>query len=223
MDKALIKMDELMDILEILVDEKSQISEKIIKLTEMTSKLDYDIDCLEENNQELLDEKIRIEEAPQKIKKEKIDLIKSIIIGYIMLTLVALMPTLVEGYSYILPCVGVSTLITGIVSGMVLPVQFKTINKKYSTGTIDEVEAQILENNKEIAKINEKKRPLNEEFVQLEQIRKNLETKIHNIEKDIEHVRDLRLRVILDYCTKNLELEEKINVAYEDDIKKKIK
>lgn len=225
MDKALIKIQKLEEELKELKGERLQTNQRITKLVETSCNYEYAIEGLEEKNIALNKEKAIIEENPKKRKELKQSFIKSIILSYIFVTIIALLPICIGngGFSLVPACLASSTFLTALVSSIIVPVQFNTINKKYPLGNILEVENNILENDKEIELLSEKKKTVDKELFDFKELRDSLETKIKDIEKDIENLTGLRLKIIIDYCSNNLELDKKINVAYDNETKNKEK
>ena len=223
MDKAFAKMQDIRDVLELLEDQNLENNKKIDELSKNNYDLELNIKILKRVNEHLNYEKLNIQNAPSNRKRDKKGLITSLILMYIFLTLIALFPVLVSGASLILPCIGTSTLVAALAASIVVPVQFKTINKKYPIGNTENIESEISQNNIRIQKTKEKQLSVEEEIGKLEVIRKSLETKIHNMENELKNLKCLRFKALIDYCKGNLELEEKINIAYDDDVKNKEK
>lgn len=217
MDKALIRIKNLEEVLEVLQSKNLENTKEIVRIVQQNCSLEEQIDFLEDSNKQLNEEKSFSQEAPKKRKRDKKDFISSIILTYVVGTIIALIPICIGNgnFSLMLPCIGASTLLTAAVSSVIVPLQFKTINRRYPIKNIENIENSILENNKKLEILSNEKQSVAFEEESLAEKRKDFESKIREIKTEIENIASLRHSIIHDYCTNNPELDAKIDEGYE--------
>lgn len=174
----------------------------------------------------LTDKKTNFENASIQRKKEKKNLISSLSIAYVALSAVL---TLISIAAFqgslvsILQGLATATFEMLLISGLVIPTQFKQINQKYPTGNISEIEQEMSELRKQLSTLSSKKNKSGARLENLQKLRKYQEALIQNILQEKSSVETLRAKVIEEYCNNNPELEEKIDKAYDEDVKAKVK
>ena len=226
MDKGLIKINELKQKIKELEKRKMQSNNKIADVIKAYKMLMIDISTFEEKNTNLNEEKQQNLEAPQKRKKEKKELMISITLGYIVTTLVALLVVLVcsAGTVSISQCLLSSLVLLAPVCAVAIPLEFKSINKKYPIIDNSKIENQILSNNKNLESAHSKKNELDDELIKLQVKKDNFNDEISDLQKQIDSIVSIRTNIIEDFCNNNPELDKKLDDAYDKfKVKEKVK
>lgn len=223
MDKGLIKINELNQQISELQKGKQSNNNQISNAINAYKMLMIDIDAFEEKNTNLNEEKQRNLDAPQKRKKEKKELITSIILGYIMTTLIALSVVLIgsTGTVSILKCLLSSLALLAPVCAIAIPIEFKSINKKYPIGDGSKIEEQILLNNNKLKFLYSKKNELDNKLADLRKENTNLDEQISNLQKEINTIVSIRSNIIEEFCNHNVELDKMLDAAYDKEISEK--
>jgi len=223
MDKGLKKINELREQIKELQESKKGNDGKISNIIKSYKMLMLDISLFEENNSNLTTEKTKCLEAPQKRKKEKNNLITNIIFAYLVTTLISFLVVFIGsgGTIPILSCILPSLAIFAPVCGITIPLEFKSINKKYPIVDITKIENEILANNINLESAHSKKNELENLLNNIREINENYAEKINILQKEIDAIAKIRNSVIEDFCKNNIELDKKIDSAYS--LKEKLK
>lgn len=222
MDKGLKKINELKQKIKELEKSATQNSSKIEDIVKVYEMLILDIGKFEEKNIKLSEEKKKSIEAPQKRQEKKKELIKSIILGYIVTTLIALCVVLIGsgGTVSIINCLLSSLALLSPVCLIAVPIEFKSINKKHPISNASDIESQILSNNKNLESAYSKKNELDTMLNSLKEKNKNYNDEINELQKEMDFIISIRASVIEEYCKNNSELDNKLDIAYDKRNKK---
>jgi ABC-type transport system involved in cytochrome bd biosynthesis fused ATPase/permease subunit len=217
MDKGLMLINELKQKIKAVQKNQAQNNSKIADIIKAYKMLMIDISNFEKIDINLNEEKKKNLEAPQKRKKRKKDLITSMILAYIVTTLIALLVVLVgsAGTVSIAKCLLSSLVLFAPVCGIAIPIEFKSINKKYPISDNTKLEEQILSNNKNLESVYSKKNELDNELINLREKNSKLDEEISNLQKEIDSIVGIRINIIEEFCNNNPELDKKLDAAYE--------
>jgi len=221
MDKGLIKIQELNKQLEQLNLEKSQNDLNIREEVEESAILEEEIFDLDKEIETKSNEKTKFENAPKDRKKEKKEEILIKLLAYLFL-LVVVSIFFFESTSF-LPAVLFITGGSALASIISIPIQFNAINKKYPIGNIPELEQEIEGLRGRLSNSVSRKNNVDFKLENSKELRKTLETQIQKLLQEKTSIETLRAKVIEEYCNNNPELEEKIDKAYDEDVKAKVK
>lgn len=220
MDKGLIKIHELQQNLEELQAEKLQNEMQIEKLNNDDFSLEYNISDLGSRIVDLHNIKFHAEIAPERRKNEK----KSTVIGWtVSLILCSLIASILSHMAYheIILTIKVlcgSLVGSGVLASISIPLECRSINKKYPLGNLAQMEKDISSSNKQLANLKNKKKLNKEEIQKLESVKSSLEKQIQEVVDRISSISALRTKVIDEYCKDNPVLDKKLDSAYENEI-----
>lgn len=227
MDKGLIKIKELNKELEGLNIEKTQNDASIREEVEKNSILEEEIFDLGKEIETKINAKTKFENAPKNRKKEKKKTLALKLLSYITISafiaFICLIFKEVFAFFSVLPSLVVATIGIAIVYSVAIPMEFEKINKKYPIGNIPELEQEIEELRRQLSNSVSNKNKSDNKLENLQKLRKYQEAIIQNILQEKVSIETLRAKVIEEYCNNNPELEEKIDKAYDEDVKAKEK
>lgn len=221
MDKGLIRIQELNKELKGLNLDKTQNDASIREEVEKNSILEEKIFDLEQEIESLNGKKIAFENARKNRKKEKKETVLMKLLAYIILLFVFSLIFLSS--VYLIPSVILLTAGSILSSVISIPIQFNKINKRYPEGDISKVQEEIEQLRHHLTDVVSKKNKSEVRLENLQKLRKYQEALIQNILQEKSSIETLRAKVIEEYCNNNPELEEKIDKAYDEDIKVKEK
>ena len=225
MDKGLIKIQELNKQLKQLNLEKSQNDSSIREEVEKHSILEEEVFDLGKEIEKLSDKKINFKNARENRKRDKKKLIKTKLLTYLALLAVITLICLAfsGGIVVVLPSILVTTLGAILVFSVTIPFEFREINNRYPYGNISKINEEIEQLIKQLKQAHSNKNKSDNKLENLQKLRKHQEALIQNILQEKSSIETLRVKVIEEYCNNNPELEEKIDKAYDEDVKAKVK
>lgn len=225
MDKMLIKINQLQQELEKLHNDKLNNDTQITKYNDKNSILKQEIDDLKQKKSKLNNDKLDKSLAHKRRKDDKRSLIISFILSYLVTSLIVVLTVLVGsgGSLTILKCLGSLFFVMSFITSIVIPIEFKSINKKYPIYDLGQLEKEILDVSNMLEHLKNKIKTNNEILNKLKILNVSLEKQINDLIDRINYIKNLRAEVIDEYCKDNKVLDQKINIIYEDKIKKKRK
>lgn len=226
MDKGLIRIQELEQNLKQLEIKKEKNDKDRFELIAEDTRLDTRIYNMDQEIQKLNRDKSQSEVAPTKRKEDKKNLIISFILSYIITSLIVLFVVYIGsgGAASILKCLASTSLVMAFVSSIAIPLEFKSINKKYPIGNLAQLEKDISVNNTQLDFLKSKKKEISDKIVNLGEIKINLEKEIQTLLEQITSITFLRTKIIDEYCKDNPILDKKLDDAYDKSkVKEKVK
>lgn len=218
MDKGLIKIKELEKKIGELETKKLQSCAEIISIDEKIYDLEEQIIEIENETEDLESKKKSTIEAPKARKKAKRDQIISYLLSYIMISFIG---SLVIGVGmgsiiYVLGCLGTTTFLSAIMAGILLPIEFKKIDKKYPMFDLSILQEQLTLNKERTEKLsNVDLKELEKKLQDKTEIRDSIEREIKKLEQEINSISSVRNEVIEKFCKDNLVLDKILDVAYD--------
>ena len=218
MDKGLKILEELQLKLVELENQDEENDKLLDSQYEYKTDLVLRITSSEKSLKELNAQKKMYEQAPIKKKKEIKSLLKEFLIVYGIFFIIMIGMGLFMGD--ILPALKM-ILMTGALSSIVfIPAINFGINQKYPSGDIAEIERKIEHHVNNVKNIEKELTVVYSKIHDLEEIEKDLETKIDEVVSRIDSIQKVRSEVINAYLKDNKELDNLLDNAYDNEIEK---
>lgn len=226
MDKGLKILGELQKKLDILIDEKSIKQDNLKEVTDKIVDEEIALETLEEGLKDLNDSKKFAEEAPKIYKEERNEFIK--ILTIVALIIFAICSIYVGinaavgklGMDYFLKQVALIGIVDPFIACTLGGLFLKSYKKAYKTRDISEIEKDIEENELKLENSKGKMNELVKERNDLETATTNITNEINEIMSKIDSISALRAKVIEEFCEENLELDNLLDNAYDEEFEK---